>query len=338
MDKGKTMNTDEVINKYVSEFQSKYDKFAIKVEALINSILEANNIRTHSVTSRAKSATSLREKIESKKYSDPLTQITDLAGARIITYFPTDVDIILPIIEKEFKIDLKNSSDKREKINPSVFGYTSVHYIIELTPERADLAEYIMFKSMKCEIQVRTILQHAWAEIEHDIEYKSSQDIPFEIRRRFASLAGLLEIADREFESLRQDEIIVKKEIQSKIQNNNFQIPIDMDSLTFYLKKFQNADDLHPGHVSRLVNFLSELHVESIEDFHNMLSNEDLKDHYRIFDEICTASDCTIRYAYVIGKRLGMDLEELSKKIECDNLNIKLYGTWENPHTQKQST
>jgi len=73
------------------------------------------------------------------------------------------------------------------------------------------LSEYALFDKMKCEIQVRTILQHAWAEIEHDLVYKSPADIPFRVRRRFASLAGLLEIADREFESLRQDEMAVRR-------------------------------------------------------------------------------------------------------------------------------
>ena len=71
---------------------------------------------------------------------------------------------------------------------------------------------------MRCEIQVSTILQDAWAEIEHDIVYKSPEDIPFRLRRRFACLAGLLEIADREFESLRQDEMVVRQAVQSRIK------------------------------------------------------------------------------------------------------------------------
>ena len=79
-----------------------------------------------------------------------------------------------------------------------------------------------LFDKMKCEIQVRTILQHAWAEIEHDIVYKSPGEIPFRVRRRFACLAGLLEIADREFESLRQDEMAVRQAIQSRIKKVKF--------------------------------------------------------------------------------------------------------------------
>lgn len=85
------------------------------------------------------------------------------------------------------------------------FGYQSIHYLVRVKAERAHLAEYDRFAKTVTEVQVRTILQDAWAEIEHDIQYKSSIAIPLEIRRRFMALAGLLEIADREFQAI-QDE------------------------------------------------------------------------------------------------------------------------------------
>jgi ppGpp synthetase/RelA/SpoT-type nucleotidyltranferase len=76
------------------------------------------------------------------------------------------------------------------------FGYQSIHYLVQVSEARVALAEYARYRAMIAEIQVRTILQHAWAEIEHDIQYKSSVAMPSVIRRRFMSLAGLLEIAD----------------------------------------------------------------------------------------------------------------------------------------------
>ena len=72
------------------------------------------------------------------------------------------------------------------------FGYQSVHYLVALKEDRTSLSEYLQYKGLIAEIQVRTILQHAWAEIEHDIQYKSSETIPQPIRRRFMQLAGLL--------------------------------------------------------------------------------------------------------------------------------------------------
>jgi putative GTP pyrophosphokinase len=78
----------------------------------------------------------------------------------------------------------------------------AIHYLVKINPDRTRLAEYESFSNAIVEIQVRTILQHAWAEIEHDIQYKSATTIPSEIRRRFMSLAGMLEIADREFQTI----------------------------------------------------------------------------------------------------------------------------------------
>ena len=76
--------------------------------------------------------------------------------------------------------------------------------------QSARLAEYTRYQGAVVEIQVRTILQHAWAELEHDIQYTSSTAIPKEIRRRFMALAGVLEVADREFQAIQDaDKVIV---------------------------------------------------------------------------------------------------------------------------------
>jgi len=214
------MNVDEVIEKYVSEQRDTYRLLSEKARELLSTILSSSGIVPHSITNREKGPEELREKIirEGGAPDVLFNGINDLAGVRIIAYFPSDVDNIVPLIEKEFNIDSKHSMDKRLSSDPSIFGYASVHFVVEFRPEMIKLPEYAPFDKMKCEIQVRTILQHAWAEIEHDIVYKSPGEIPFRVRRRFACLAGLLEIADREFESLRQDEMAVRQAIQSRIK------------------------------------------------------------------------------------------------------------------------
>lgn len=219
------MNVDEVMRKYVSEQRGAYRRLSEKTKEFLLSILVSKGIVPHSITSREKDPDELREKI-SREGEDPdalYNGITDLAGVRIIAYFPSDVDKIAPLIEKEFNLDSKHSMDKRLSSDPAIFGYASVHFVAEFKPEMLKLPEYAFFDKMKCEIQVRTILQHAWAEIEHDIVYKSPGEIPFRVRRRFACLAGLLEIADREFESLRQDEMAVRQAIQSRIKKVNIE-------------------------------------------------------------------------------------------------------------------
>lgn len=105
------------------------------------------------------------------------------------------------MLKEEFTV-IEQADKGVTLIEEERFGYKSVHYLVNLSAARVALPEYERFRSVVFEVQVRTILQHAWAEIEHDIQYKSSASIPRDIRRRFMSLAGLLEIADREFQAI----------------------------------------------------------------------------------------------------------------------------------------
>lgn len=179
---------------------SLYKMFASEVEHLIKSILHAKGIKYNAITSRVKERTSVSEKITRKngKYAT-LAEMTDVVGLRIITYYSADVDVIADIIEQEFIIDRENSIDKRESLEPDRFGYCSVHYVVSMNEDRLKLCEFSAFAGMRCEIQIRSILQHAWAEIEHDIGYKSDITIPRTMRRDFSRIAGLLEMADKEF-------------------------------------------------------------------------------------------------------------------------------------------
>src|SRR5205085_10639701 len=109
------------------------------------------------------------------------------------------------ILCKEFQIHER--TDKSDILREEErFGYQSVHYVVSLKENRITLPEYRKYRDLVAEIQVRTILQHAWAEIEHDIQYKSVETIPAQIRRRFMSLAGMLEIADRKFQAIQKED------------------------------------------------------------------------------------------------------------------------------------
>lgn len=181
-----------------------YESFYHIVNRLIEDLLKANGLSVHTVTARAKGRDSFARKIAkpTKDYKS-LREITDICGARIITHFNTDVDAVAKVIEREFAVDYRNSIDKRVLLDPDAFGYMSLHYVCRLSEERAALAEYAAFADMPVEIQIRSILQHAWAEIEHDLGYKSKTAIPIAIRRKFSRVAGLLESADEAFSEIR---------------------------------------------------------------------------------------------------------------------------------------
>ena len=132
---------------------------------------------------------------------------------------------------------------RRALLQEERFGYQSEHYLVKLDSKRTALPEYSSHRGLIAEVQVRTILQHAWAEIEHDIQYKSSVTIPNTIRRRFMSLAGVLEIADREFQAIQDEDRKVKKRARTSVEEGVLdQVEITADALRSYLDKRVGAD------------------------------------------------------------------------------------------------
>ena len=213
-----------------------YERYTNKFEQLIKTLIDESTLSEHSITSRTKEIESFSRKVSDKaeeynKFSD----ITDLSGVRICCYFSSQVDKVAEIINKNFVIIPELSVDKRETIDPETFGYLSLHYVVKLTDERAKLPEYNKYKDLLCEIQMRTILQHAWAEIEHDIGYKSAIETPRKIRRRFSRLAGLLELADEEFDSIKEQIEDYSLEIEKKIMTAPKEVAIDNISMKTYI-------------------------------------------------------------------------------------------------------
>ena len=159
------------------------------------------------VQARAKTITSFAEKIlrPGKHYTDPLRELTDLCAARVIAHTLGGVAAVCRFVEDHFAISWPDSGDKLESLAASEFGYLSRHYVVAFKPGvfpadivPADLVE----QGLKAEIQVRTILQHAWADINHELSYKNRFTLPGRWCRQFARLAAVLEEADRGFEAI----------------------------------------------------------------------------------------------------------------------------------------
>src|SRR5216683_4397302 len=149
-----------------------YVAFAECVKDILTSSIRNSNIKISSVESRAKDVNSFAEKasepMESEpnqpKYGSPLRDITDLAGVRVITFFLEDIARICETIESQFIVN-ERSNKEEDLIREERFGYQSIHYLVSLDPDRTHLPEYAPYKELLAEVQVRTTLQHAWAEI-----------------------------------------------------------------------------------------------------------------------------------------------------------------------------
>jgi ppGpp synthetase/RelA/SpoT-type nucleotidyltranferase len=181
-----------------------YERFCARIEGLLLELLEASKIKFSAVTSRLKKRDEFSKKIRDPKYKSA-RDVTDIAGARVITYFEDDIDRVFFLIRDNFEIDIQNSIDKRQAPRPDQFGYQSFHLVTLLSSPRVALPEYQVFQGLKTEIQIRSVLQHAWAEIEHGLGYKRQAGVPASVRRRFSRIAGLLELADGEFVAVRND-------------------------------------------------------------------------------------------------------------------------------------
>jgi putative GTP pyrophosphokinase len=227
--------TDAILAQF-DEGESLYSDFAQKLFTLISAILGEQGVKVHSVTFRPKRRESLLKKLSKPGMSYVrLSDITDIAGIRITTFFEDDVDRVATLIESEFAIDWTNSVDKRAALDPDRFGYLSLHHVLELSEERASLIEYRRFKGLKAEVQTRSILQHAWAEIEHDLGYKTAAGVPNEIRRRFSRLAGLLELADQEFGTIRDSLATYENTVAEKIETAPQLVEINKASLESFI-------------------------------------------------------------------------------------------------------
>lgn len=233
------MNSNEIIDQFKKD-KKYYEEFTNRIEKLIRDLIKVRNIKAHAITSRVKEIDSLNKKLLVKSTSDcskykKLSDITDLAGIRIITYYENETHEIEKLIKEEFEVDLINSVDKGAQLDPDRFGYLSKHFVVKLSKKRSELPELSQLKELSVEIQVRTILQHAWAENEHKLGYKNAMGLPKEIKRRFARIASLLEIADNKFSQIRDDLTNYEEHVKEGITNKDDNILLDRISLITFI-------------------------------------------------------------------------------------------------------
>lgn len=180
-----------------------------------------------SIESRIKTQDSLTGKLELKgqKYKS-LADITDILGLRITTFYIDDVDKVASAVERLFDIDWENSVDKRKIQNTDSFGYLSLHYICSVPGF-----------PFRFEIQMRTLLQHAWANMNHDTGYKSGVEIPKRYMRNMSRLAGMLELVDEEFSKIRNELTDYRRRVQALVRSGNLdEVSIDGDTFRSYLE------------------------------------------------------------------------------------------------------
>ncbi len=254
-----------------------------EVLAKLREALDRNGLYVTAIEARIKTEESLAGKLALKgaKYAT-LADITDVLGARIITFYTDDVDRVAAMAEQMFDIDWENSVDKRRLHQLDSFGYNSLHYICRLP-------NY----PLRFELQLRTTLQHAWASINHDTGYKSGIEIPREYLRRMNRLAGMLEMADDEFSRIRTEINDYRRRVQQLVSSGRLdEVLLDGDTFRSYLqaKPFDalnkriaaiNQAEIMDAPLIRYLRILKELQCNTLGDVSRLISRYE-EDAYRL--------------------------------------------------------
>lgn len=198
------------MNKEISPLELEYEKQREKCASLgaslkesLTALLAEKDIKHLGIQLRIKSIESFFRKAENKQYTDPINETEDICGLRIICYYQSDFLEVCKILEREF--DVINFVDKEKELDVDRFGYRSKHYVVTVKKDWLAIPNYRALGDLKAEIQVRTILMHSWAEIEHKLNYKSEDAIPNPLKRKLYRLSALIEMADEQFEQIRNE-------------------------------------------------------------------------------------------------------------------------------------
>jgi ppGpp synthetase/RelA/SpoT-type nucleotidyltranferase len=171
----KSKKEDDRAQELTNEYKEKrplFQKYTKTIRFLLESLLRKHDVQFQTVQFRTKEVPKFHRKLLKKKHlqSKKLTEITDLSGCRVIFYVEEALDNFARILYDEFEV-----VEDEVKISPD--EYNAWHIVVKLKENRLSLPEYSGFRELRCEIQLTTMLYHAWSEIQHDIIYKQNEQL-----------------------------------------------------------------------------------------------------------------------------------------------------------------
>lgn len=262
------------------------ESFAKDVATVIESAIQKHCIPYLSVTRRVKDLKRCIRKIKLKRYKDPKNDLTDCVGFRVISFTEDDALRISELLKPVFSIDETKSGNKADALSRDRVGYRSIHLVGKLDESRLKLIEFERYRGICFEVQVRTVLQHAWAEFEHSRNYKFQGVLPAALARDVNLIAGLLEVADKQINRLAKSIDEYKKETEIKTSRGELDIELTTTSLLSFLEhvktRFQRMSlefsKLDP--FSRLIAECNAVGVRSVRDLdmkftHDFVSDSD---------------------------------------------------------------
>jgi putative GTP pyrophosphokinase len=242
------------------------DRLRAEAEWELQQAVEAAGIKLHTFAARVKSEASFLDKVRRKAYADPWSQTQDLVGLRAVCLFTTDLPRLVEVVHSCFSVT--SESDTIEGGDDDSFGYMSHHLIARIRPDRSG-PRYDDIKGDVFEIQLRTILMDAWANVSHYLDYKGESSIPSQLRRDFFALSGLFYVADKHFELFFLQSKQEREETVASLSSStsDLDVEINLDTmLGFLVARFPDREHSEPPSVSDLVEELVAAGYKTVAD------------------------------------------------------------------------
>jgi ppGpp synthetase/RelA/SpoT-type nucleotidyltranferase len=184
---------------YETDKVALYREFCGKVRDILEQVIRDAGLRPQSLHCREKDPKRLKQRLEQigSLGADNIEELRrDLAGVRVIFYTNTDVERFHSsgLMRENFEIEKGGIKIHHPTKENDENQYRGDHYTVRLKDDRTKLPEYARFKGLRCEVQVQTVLNHAWSETSHDIIYKN------EPREGFGTRA--MELIERRFQRI----------------------------------------------------------------------------------------------------------------------------------------
>lgn len=275
------------LDQWYAEKAHLYDSLAQSVVQILKSIMKSEKISFVDVPYRIKTKDSCSGKLKKKSHYTSFEDMTDIAGLRVITLVESDLEKVSKIIAENFNVHKDDSGDKADLLGADKFGYRSIHFVCDIGQQRVQFPEFSLFKGLCFEIQIRTALSHAWAEIEHDRGYKLGGELPAHLKRRFNLLSGLLESADLEFNRLSEEINLYKIKLQEAGKDELLDQGINKLSLINFLNRKVTDQGLDPKNYS-IINF--DYEDNAVYLFHKVFNLNKIRD----LDEIWSKHEAKI--------------------------------------------
>jgi len=192
MEAANSPSASSIYDEYVSIVDA-YESAANIFEADVQAVLSASNIEPAVLASRHKRPLELFKKQRRKRYQDPWAECPDLVGVRVVVPLSSDKIGVVAALKKADEFSSVRVEDQSQNARPELLAYKGLHVHIQ-----KEGLEDPNGRTIRCEVQIRTVAEHSWAMTEHKYVYKKSAHLPPEIQRVFRRLLVLVELYDDE--------------------------------------------------------------------------------------------------------------------------------------------